>query len=649
MANKKITELTELTEVDNNDVIAIVDDPGGSPLTKKIKVSNLVGDVFQDYNGHEYKINNPYNNGGSLHLKGQIHCHTTNSDGVDTPTELVTAYEAAGYDFITITDHDYLTADPSVAGITWLGVGCEENYYGRHVIGYDLTEQSTDTNIQDIINFHRENNKVCSVCHPNSNGYLLYKTDLQQLHSFNLIEVKTPTSTCEDQWDWALSSNKKVFGVGVDDCHDVAGAYFDTGWIVVHTDTDSKATILQSIREGNFYASSGNDISISITGNIITASSTGSSNFSFIGKNGIVLKTENGVTSSEYTILGDETYVRVESTLVADSTKAWSQPVFIDKLVASDGENESKTSESLFQGSMARKLLINGNFDIWDYGTSSTAAAGGISTANRWRRYATADGGTLPTLTASRESIVGSIPGSFYAMRITSDGASSSLGATARDETYQHIERCTRLFCGSGKKITVSLWARSDISGKRLGIRMLQYYGSGGSPTSLETINGTNFTLDSIFRKYTHTFVMNTLHWPAKTFGTDDNDFCRLGIDTMWGSTFRAFFDSSTDEDWAAGYVDIAQIEVVAGDQDLPYVPRTYNEERLLCQRYYWANTVRTINGIMYYSLPTTMYKATMDIATASAGTIANVTKDGFQITHNANADSNIVLESEII
>ena len=50
MADAKITELEELTVAENDDVLAIVDDPGGSPVTKKIKVSNLIpsgGDVLQ--------------------------------------------------------------------------------------------------------------------------------------------------------------------------------------------------------------------------------------------------------------------------------------------------------------------------------------------------------------------------------------------------------------------------------------------------------------------------------------------------------------------------------------------------------------------------------------------------------------------------
>ncbi len=42
------------------------------------------------------------------HLRGNLHAHTTWSDGVRTPAELIEAYEALGYDFLAITDHEDL-------------------------------------------------------------------------------------------------------------------------------------------------------------------------------------------------------------------------------------------------------------------------------------------------------------------------------------------------------------------------------------------------------------------------------------------------------------------------------------------------------------------------------------------------------------
>lgn len=45
MADKKITELTELSALDQSDLFVVVDDPAGTPVTKRITTTNLFGNV----------------------------------------------------------------------------------------------------------------------------------------------------------------------------------------------------------------------------------------------------------------------------------------------------------------------------------------------------------------------------------------------------------------------------------------------------------------------------------------------------------------------------------------------------------------------------------------------------------------------------
>ena len=40
MADAKITQLTELTDPTDSDILAIVDDPAGTPVTKKVTRDN---------------------------------------------------------------------------------------------------------------------------------------------------------------------------------------------------------------------------------------------------------------------------------------------------------------------------------------------------------------------------------------------------------------------------------------------------------------------------------------------------------------------------------------------------------------------------------------------------------------------------------
>ena len=40
-------------------------------------------------------------------LKGNLHCHTTLSDGTGSPASTIRHYANAGYDFLAITDHEH--------------------------------------------------------------------------------------------------------------------------------------------------------------------------------------------------------------------------------------------------------------------------------------------------------------------------------------------------------------------------------------------------------------------------------------------------------------------------------------------------------------------------------------------------------------
>ena len=236
---------------------------------------------------------------------------------------------------------------------------------------------------------------------------------------------------------------------------------------------------------------------------------------------------------------------------------------------------------------MERQAIINGNFNIWQRGTSFVNPSGGYTTD----RFAVdiGAGGTLPTtLTHDRLSITsGELAGSFYAYRLTTDGAGSGFTGGAHYFLQQFIENGNRFLCGSGKSITVSFYARSSIAGKRLGVSPAQFYGSGGSPSSAEVdLPGTNFTLTTSWVRYTHTFLTNTL--AGKTFGTNNDDSLAMRFGYMWASSWNANFGSGTIETFGgSGTIDIAQVQVNAGTTALPFSPQTNADELDLCNRYF--------------------------------------------------------------
>ena len=237
----------------------------------------------------------------------------------------------------------------------------------------------------------------------------------------------------------------------------------------------------------------------------------------------------------------------------------------------------------------ARQAVMNGNFDIWQRGTSLVIGATDTGfLADRWRVFQYADGGTLPTITHSRQILTsGDIPNAFYHYRINCNGAGTSLGVNSYGQVTNYIENGTRYLCGLGKKVTVSFWARSSIANKKLGVYLIQNYGTGGSPTSSEIINGYNLTLTSTWTKYSYTFTTNTL--VGKTFGTTNDDYLRVAFMYQWGSSLgvRVGSTGAGETYVGSGSIDIAQVQLNAGSVALPFYPKTFDQEYDACQRYY--------------------------------------------------------------
>lgn len=252
--------------------------------------------------------------------------------------------------------------------------------------------------------------------------------------------------------------------------------------------------------------------------------------------------------------------------------------------------------------SLHRQAIINGNFDVWQRGTSFTPT-NAVYEVDRFITFFGVDGGTNPTLTASRQSITpGELDNSRYFYRLTTDGAGASYGTDAFYVFQQRVENGTRYLCGNGKKVTLSFYAKSDIAGKKIATYLEQNYGSGGSPTSTEVIKGEEFSLTTSWAKYTTTFTTNTLN--GKTFGTDGFDKLQATIELMWGATRGTTYhnDSGGAEDFGgAGNIDIAQVQLCAGSVALPFQPKSFEEELRACQRYYeksMAYATTPANGV---------------------------------------------------
>lgn len=241
---------------------------------------------------------------------------------------------------------------------------------------------------------------------------------------------------------------------------------------------------------------------------------------------------------------------------------------------------------------MARNALINGNLDVAQrfptVGAIMTNPFAGQYLLDRFYfSQNVGASGVFPTISASRQALTpGDIPNSYYFFRVNPNGAGTQSTVDSFYTVRQGIENGTRYLCGNGKKVTVSFWARSSIAGKKIAVNIKQQYGTGGSPSALEELVGSTFTLTSTWTQYTYTFTTNTL--VGKTFGTNNDDQLTLLFWYEWGSSFISRFGASTNESFVgAGNIDIAQVQVCAGDVAIPFQPHRFAEELALCQRYY--------------------------------------------------------------
>jgi hypothetical protein len=284
-----------------------------------------------------------------------------------------------------------------------------------------------------------------------------------------------------------------------------------------------------------------------------------------------------GVTSSVQDQLDDKLAIASKAT-AAEVVARTDDDKYVTSLAVAPYANSS----------MSRQAIINGNFNVNQRG--STLTPGATTTAllsDHWKIQQGADGGTLPTVVHTIKTFpVGALQGSYNYYEIAPNGAGTSLGNGSYGWLEQRIEHGNRFLCGLNKTVTLSFWASSNIANKKLGIALVQNYGSGGSPTTAEELGGEVISLTSTLTKYTKTFTTNTL--TGKTFGTANDDFLRVMFGYQWGSTFNTRFGAGSAETYVgSGNINIAQVQLCAGDVALPFQPKSFEEELRACQRYY--------------------------------------------------------------
>jgi len=288
--------------------------------------------------------------------KGNLHTHTTHSDGDTDPESVILWYKGHGYDFLSITDHNFLLKVMEYANLQDEGFllisGNEisDSYAEKslHLLALGLYDdklvpsggESVPEILQNNVAAIRKAGAVPVLAHPNYTwafgademvgieGCVLF--EVLNAHPIVNNEGDDTHPGTEAMWDLALSAGKLIYGIGTDDMHKIA-TYPGRSWVMVRTSELSESSILEALENGDFYVSTGvvlDEYTVTTSAIKIRIRPDGETSFttSFIGEGGRVLATSDSL-DPVFKISPEGMYVRAR---IVDSNGnlALTQPVF---------------------------------------------------------------------------------------------------------------------------------------------------------------------------------------------------------------------------------------------------------------------------------------------------------------------------------
>jgi hypothetical protein len=288
-------------------------------------------------------VDNPYAVDG-LWLRGNLHGHSTFSDGSEEFDDVLADYERRGYDFLAMTDHDVFIDPADYTSKTSLTLipAVEVSRNGPHILQIDATEFiEPDRDRQKVVSDINAQGAFAVMNHPNW-GYNFNHCPhelLEEVQGYAGIEIYngvierlagTPLAT--DRWDMLLSKGRRVWGFSNDDSHIPSDV--ELAWNVVRAPENSRAAVVEALRTGSFYASTGVEITdVAVSDGALRVTTSNAQRIRFISQHGMYRQTTEGASAS-FELPTDEEgakgllYIRAECYGSGGAT-AWTQPIFL--------------------------------------------------------------------------------------------------------------------------------------------------------------------------------------------------------------------------------------------------------------------------------------------------------------------------------
>lgn len=307
------------------------------------------------------------------YYKGNLHAHTTMSDGKKSPADVVAIFKRHGYQFIALSDHDIYTRTDEYNSEDFIVLPGMEKYgpephpdknlgfhlgviddpsasaehrYAHHQ-KFSLPPWSGMESLQQVIDEMKAHGNIVIYNHPEwSMNYFHHPEQVSGYFALEIYnqdcEFNPHSSYGTAYWDYLLRRGRRVFGVAADDSHayDEEAAIKDYvgGWVMVQAEELTQQAIVESLKQGRFYASTGPEIhALSVEDGYVqvTCSECKFIQFKSFEERGKILyqKDASPITEGQIKLRDDIKYVRAEC-VDFDGYVAWSNPIFPEDLYA---------------------------------------------------------------------------------------------------------------------------------------------------------------------------------------------------------------------------------------------------------------------------------------------------------------------------
>jgi predicted metal-dependent phosphoesterase TrpH len=214
---------------------------------------------------------------GQFH-RGNLHTHSTLSDGMRAPEAVCAHYRESGYDFLALTDHfqkrfGYPIADTEryrtnrFTTILGAELHAPANSHGEiwHILAVGLPADFAPTGEcetgPELARRAVDAGAYVAIAHPHWSGLTL--DDGRALAAAQAIEVYNHTCELECRrgdgsvlLDALLNEGRRIDAIATDDAHfrvDDAGG----GFVMVKAEANEPQALLEALKRGHFYASQG--------------------------------------------------------------------------------------------------------------------------------------------------------------------------------------------------------------------------------------------------------------------------------------------------------------------------------------------------------------------------------------------------------